>query len=608
MAGKWEFNRSDPSSVRVEVTQRDQFNNDDVDLAEALVREVIQNSSDAGIDNPVRVRFGLKELDSEEATILRNNIASLIPHLKACRIDGRKWKEGSVRALVIEDFNTKGLTGRFDDLDKDNFCNFWRAVGSSEKTGQQGGRWGLGKLVYSSSSLIRIFFGLTVRDGDSGSSIMGQAVLANHNIDNKYYPTHGFWFADRSDNGLNLQLPVQDRGQIAEFQRIFDLTRKTELGLSVIIPFLINGITEESIVAGVVHNYYFPILSGKLEVVVGDILISSDTFLEVAKTAKAETGRVPFAFVKHISDALRSDPAFSIKTPIGVSGRLCQDYLSEEQIKEMKEMFSSGSLVHLRVPVKLKPKNKSDTIGYINLFLEALSDGDAPFSLFARGPITLPGEWRHFTGVHARGAMITSNDSVAEFLGDAENPAHTAWNRNAEKLRSRWDSPRITLDAIRQSVRDFYGMISDQKETQDDDALIDFFSLIDTSQGGKSKKKRTGKPDLDVPRRLAAIRIRPKAGGFELIAGPGAKDWTFTREIRVRMAYDMIGADPFRHFSPFDFDLLASQDVSFKVTNGNTRIVGSNILIFEVNNPDFRLSADGFDTLRDLVVDARVLT
>ena len=48
MAGNWEFNKADPSSVRVEVTQRDQFNNDDVGLAEALVREVIQNSSDAG--------------------------------------------------------------------------------------------------------------------------------------------------------------------------------------------------------------------------------------------------------------------------------------------------------------------------------------------------------------------------------------------------------------------------------------------------------------------------------------------------------------------------------------------------------------------------------
>jgi hypothetical protein len=43
--GYWEFDQANPSSVRMEVTQGDQFNNDEVGLAEALVREAIQNSS-----------------------------------------------------------------------------------------------------------------------------------------------------------------------------------------------------------------------------------------------------------------------------------------------------------------------------------------------------------------------------------------------------------------------------------------------------------------------------------------------------------------------------------------------------------------------------------
>ena len=602
MAGKWEFNESDPSDVRTEVTQRDQFNNDDVGLAEALVREVIQNSSDAGVGNPVKVRFGLKELDSEEATILINNITSLIPHLKACGIDEEKWKEGGVRALVIEDFNTKGLTGSFDDRDQDNFDNFWRVFGSSKKTGQQGGRWGLGKLVYSSSSCLRIFFGLTVRTGDSGPSIMGQTVLANHQIGNKYYQAYGFWCAGRSGN--RMQLPVQDESEIAKFRQVFDLIRTDEPGLSVIIPFLINGITEESIVLDVVHNYYFPILAGKLEVEVGDTLIKSDTFLDVAGTIDAEAARVPFNFVKRISDALRSAPAFSIESPIGNARTLLPAHLSEDQVERMKNVFSSGELVHLCVPVKLKPKNTpDDRVGHINLFLEALpEDKEKTFSLFARGPITLPREYNFFGA--ARGAMIASDDGMAEFLGDAENPAHTMWNQNAEKLTSRWNSPRITLSLVRNSVRDLYGMISDQKETQDDDALIDFFSIADKALGNKGGKKP---PNPDPPSRLTAIKIQPKTGGFALIAGPGAKDWKFPRKIRVRMAYDMVGANPFRRFSPFDFNLKSSKEVFFSATSGDVRIAQPNVLIFKVSAPDFRLSVGGFDTLRDLVVDARAL-
>ena len=60
---EWYFRdiSNDPSEK--ELTQQDQFNNDEVILAEALVRETIQNSTDArrSDDDPVRVRLTLGE-------------------------------------------------------------------------------------------------------------------------------------------------------------------------------------------------------------------------------------------------------------------------------------------------------------------------------------------------------------------------------------------------------------------------------------------------------------------------------------------------------------------------------------------------------------------
>lgn len=41
---KWHFTPYPADLVETEVTQRDQFNNDDVDLAETIVREAAQNS------------------------------------------------------------------------------------------------------------------------------------------------------------------------------------------------------------------------------------------------------------------------------------------------------------------------------------------------------------------------------------------------------------------------------------------------------------------------------------------------------------------------------------------------------------------------------------
>lgn len=606
MAGSWEFNKTDPSSVRVGVTQRDQFNNDDVGLADALVREVIQNSSDAGNGHaPVKVCFRLKTLSAKEADLLEMRFEGLLPHLEACNLELPVQAAEPVRVLTIEDYNTWGLTGSFENLDKDNFDNFWRAVGESEKSGQKGGRWGLGKLVYSSSSLLRSFFGLTVRKGELGPSIMGQAVLANHSIGSVYYPAHGFWFDGRSTNDLQLQLPVKDAAEISAFTALFGVARKAQPGLSVIIPYLINDITEETLLSGVVSNYYFPILAGKLEVEVGDTLVNSATFLDVVSGIEKMTAHVPFAFIKEISDLLTSEGPLAASATIG-DVRLSQAHLSMEQIETMKAAFSAGTLVHFRVPVALQRKCKSTQIGNIDLFIKSLAGDEEPFSLFARGPITLPGE-RHFAGAVARGAMIARDDAVAEFLGDAENPAHTAWNSNAEKLNAKWSNARSTLAAIRHALRDLYSIIADQKEAQDDDALIDFFSLADKAQAAKGKKKRIKKPKPDIPTREAAIRIAPINGGFEIQAGPSSQQWTFPRRIRLRMAYDMIGADPFKRFSPFDFDLNDPKILTIEATNGGVKIIKPNAMYFDVSHADFHLKATGFDVLRDLIVDARAI-
>ena len=604
MAGYWEFNKADPSSVRIGVTQRDQFNNDDVGLAEALVREVIQNSSDAGSeDAPVKVSFLLKTLNNDEAALLEEKFRTLVPHLNACGLEVPGVEHGPTRVLVVEDYNTRGLTGSFERLDKDNFDNFWRAVGESEKSGQKGGRWGLGKLVYSSSSKVSAFFGLTVRKGESGPSVMGQAVLKNHSIGNVYYPAHGFWFDGRSTNGLELQLPVHDEKEVAQFRALFGFRRTDQTGLSVIIPYLIDSVTDETILAGVVNNYYFPILAGRLEVEVGDILVNAATFMEVAARFGKSSASVPFAFVKDISDALGSREFGIASTTIG-DARLSSDHLSTEQIENMKAAFSGGDLVHLRVPVTLMPKGKGEHTGNIDLFVRALAEEEDPFSLFARGPITLPGE-RHFAGAVAHGAMIAHDDIVAEFLGDAENPAHTAWNSNAEKLKANWDYPKKTLSAIRQSLRDLYNLIADQKEIQDDDALIDFFSLADKAQSTKGKKKRVRKSKPDIPPSETAISIKPGNGCFEILPGPGARNWTFPKRIRVRIAYDMIGADPFKRFSVFDFDLNNTKKLTFETKNGDIKVVKANILFFYVTDIDFHLKASGFDAHRDLIVDAR---
>src|SRR5262249_48563571 len=102
-----------------------------------------------------------------------------------------------------------------------------------------------------------------------------------------------------------------------------------------------------------------------------------------------------------------------------------------------------------------------------------------------------------------------------------------------------------------------------------------------------------------------ALRIQKKgSGGFAVVPGPGASSWSFPKSVRVRVAYDILGGNPFSKHSPFDFDLTADT-IDVQATNIQVQTPESNILELEILGPDFRLEASGFDTNRDLVVDAR---
>lgn len=65
---KWQFAPQPPYLVEAEITQRDQFNNDEVDISETIVRETIQNSLDAAVDDPCRVKVSFRWVDQTNGT------------------------------------------------------------------------------------------------------------------------------------------------------------------------------------------------------------------------------------------------------------------------------------------------------------------------------------------------------------------------------------------------------------------------------------------------------------------------------------------------------------------------------------------------------------
>ena len=98
--------------------------------------------------------------------------------------------------------------------------------------------------------------GLTRRADYPEACLMGQAILKNHGINGVEMDSVGFWCQQHAKKGL----PSTDPGFCEDFAGIAGLERKTETGLSLVIPYVLPEIEQEHLIAAVLKNYYFPIL------------------------------------------------------------------------------------------------------------------------------------------------------------------------------------------------------------------------------------------------------------------------------------------------------------------------------------------------------------
>ena len=288
----WRFAQMSPSEINQDPVQGEFFTAA-ADLPERLVRETVQNSLDARHDDQkVRIRFvfsgSRRALTARRA---RPFLAGLEDHVRAVVAgnstvghdsNGRNEAQAANNALdcfdkpmsflTIEDFGTTGLTGNLSSNSEresgNNFWGFFRSIGISPKGENDGGSWGLGKWVFPDASEINAYLGITQRSGDEQRwLLMGMAALKTHTLNKKKYPPYGTFAAGSSVADHDwLPLPVDDEEFILEVCESFGLERLEGTGLSVIVPFPRNELGSDSIARAVITQYFFPIVSGQLEV------------------------------------------------------------------------------------------------------------------------------------------------------------------------------------------------------------------------------------------------------------------------------------------------------------------------------------------------------
>jgi len=292
----WEFTtmaRRNPITTDAFLTA---YNARDFSNEQILAREIIQNSTDAG-----RKTQGLTEIEFHSLTFSEENKGMLVdllqmnqslrPRIAAMSVREDEKKSANaiqalidapvVSALLIRDFNTCGLGGKWDAFSKAD--HFGRLVMSShlndKSDGEEvGGSYGRGKTVYAhASSIHTVLYHSTFKKTDEtdGQSrrLMGSGVYPRHEIEGKDYTGFGYFGIEQEspEGGVEARPFINDEAATL-WERISNLAdEKTDLGRSEKkygTDVLILGVDLDLLdIQAAAEDFWFPaILSGDVAV------------------------------------------------------------------------------------------------------------------------------------------------------------------------------------------------------------------------------------------------------------------------------------------------------------------------------------------------------
>lgn len=627
--GNWVFEELRGAAVRRDPNEAVLFKTEQAGEGEyagndALVREILQNAVDARVGNdPVRVRLAIHDPSEAPPTArLAHYFARLSAPLTARQIEFQAGVPTlPCRFLVCEDFGTRGLEGDtalFQDPPTNNhsrqdFFWFWRNIGRSAKTGDDLGRWGLGKTVYRAVSRVGCMLGLTIRQSDRKRLLMGQAVLQIHRHGGKEFMPEGYWCGSQNTSGL--PMPIEEGQELKQFCQEWKLTRTDQPGLSVVAPFVPDELQADRVLQAVAVHFFTRIVRGELivEVVGPGLAVTLDkqgiqeACNRIVWDGPKRTKRHVAPPIAYAQRCLGLQP--TLATPVLGTERLpdlTEQSFSAEELGKLRQQFSAGELTSVRVKLWLPRRKGPGQEGHLDVHLQRLGDGTRCDTYYVREGMTI-------TKINSRAAQrgvqaLVNVDAgpLAKLLGDTEGPAHEDWDTSAERPDQEWKTWKGRVKFVRGIVDNLVEIATPPTTEPDFDLLSDFFSI--ERVGGSQRQRREGE-EVPKPPVMGPIVAEPKwfhiserAGGFTV---GRVKDVPMPEKavLKVSVAYDLPRGDPLRNWNLMDFKIGNSDgDLPPRGKGIRVKILRGNVVLLTDLEDEFRFAVEGFDKHRDLFV------
>jgi hypothetical protein len=385
------------------------------------------------------------------------------------------------------------------------------------------------------------------------------------------------------------------------------------------VPFVRDGITAEAIARSICTHFFVRILRGELVAETidergGRFLINADTLDAVSAQTRCDTpgsqrraSLPPLDLARFALGRLAGGGVDATLRLAGETGSVAwnRDVVPETIAQPLaKALAADDGRILVRVPLVLERAAGTRVETHFHVALGRRPDGKGE-AWHVRDGMTITAVNRtRPAGGDYEGLLLASDPVISGFLGDAEGPAHVEWSKEEKRLGRNWKTFARRLSFVANGVIYFANLLRENQPKTAPIALAKVFSVR-----LPSTPETPTNPPVDKPGPITSHKdwyaIGPKGHGFTIRSVPHASRPP-VQNLRVCFAYDTSSGDPFRIWSPFDFELRLGQASTLKIKGRGLKaalLAGNEVLLTDLE-PEFLFVVEGFDPARDVVVRA----
>lgn len=373
----------------------------------SLAREICQNSLDANADStkPTVVQFSLFKIPTRNVPGI-TDLQAAIKSASQFSINQRNQRaknffadalktvgKDTITCLRISDSNTKGLEGSMASQHEPSpWRDLTKSQGVSDKSGSNGGSFGIGKFAPFACSTMRTVFYSTL-DHTGIAAYQGVTRLTSFE-DSTGEITQGIGFFGEERNA-----PAHK-----QFSLDPDYTRSTSGTDVFIVGFISETDWKEKMIASILDGFLYAVYKGQLVVDVDGIQISQETLSDIIAQYKGNFEEYAPEYYKALT-TVDSEDARVFESDILSMGKVTLYLILQYDM-------------HRRVAMVRKTGMKIMDKGHISTLIK-------------------------FSGL-----LYIEGEELNEFLRNMENPQHTKWEND------RADDPK-KADRVKKALNKF---------------------------------------------------------------------------------------------------------------------------------------------------------